>query len=96
MLDKLSQPIQLVDQLVEKQLVDMVLALTKEVVHLEVQTNPQIILDTLKQSIDVLPITGREVTIKLNPQCFTQYCNSLGASWKKSSSIRCRFGTCKC
>jgi flagellar assembly protein FliH len=78
MLDKLSKPIQLVDQLVEKQLVDMVLALTKEVVHLEVQTNPQIILDTLKQSIDVLPITGREVTIKLNPDDTETVLNAFG------------------
>ncbi|GAL14747.1 flagellar assembly protein FliH [Vibrio astriarenae] len=40
---------------VEKQLVDMVLTIAREVVHVEVQTNPQVILDTIKESVDVLP-----------------------------------------
>ncbi|CAH0525176.1 flagellar assembly protein FliH [Vibrio hippocampi] len=65
--NQFAQPLELVNNQVEKQLVDMVLALTKEVVHVEVQTNPQIILDTVKQSLDVLPVTGHAITLKMNP-----------------------------
>ncbi len=53
---------------VEKQLVDMVLTMVKEVVHVEVQTNPQIILDTVKESVESLPISGHANHFKLNPE----------------------------
>lgn len=56
--NQFAQPLDLLNAQVEKQLVDMVLALTKEVVHVEVQTNPQVILDTVKASVEALPIAG--------------------------------------
>lgn len=65
--NQFANPLELMNNQVEKQLVDMVLALTKEVVHVEVQTNPQIILDTIKQSVEALPILGHAITLKLNP-----------------------------
>ncbi|MBY6198812.1 flagellar assembly protein FliH [Vibrio hangzhouensis] len=67
MANQFAQPLELMNSQVEKQLVDMVLALTKEVVHVEVQTNPQVILDTVKQSVEALPILGHAITLKLNP-----------------------------
>lgn len=63
-----SQPLTLMNAQVERQLVDMVLALAKEVVHIEVKTNPQIILDTVKQSVEALPIAGHSICLKLNPE----------------------------
>ncbi|PMH41039.1 flagellar assembly protein FliH [Vibrio sp. 10N.286.49.B3] len=65
--DQFSQPLALMTNQVEKQLVDMVLTLVKEVVHIEAQTNPQIILDTVKESVESLPVTGHAITVKLNP-----------------------------
>ncbi|MGR5296319.1 flagellar assembly protein FliH [Vibrio mediterranei] len=67
MANQFAQPLELMNNQVEKQLVDMVLALAKEVVHVEVQTNPQVILDTVKQSVDALPIVGHAITLKLHP-----------------------------
>ncbi|MFA0441747.1 flagellar assembly protein FliH [Vibrio sp. 10N.286.49.C2] len=67
MANQFSQPLELMNQQVEKQLVDMVLTLVKEVVHVEVQTNPQFILDTVKQSVEVLPIAGHAIILKLHP-----------------------------
>jgi len=66
--NQFAQPLELMNAQVEKQLVDMVLTLTKEVVHVEVQTNPQVILDTVRESVDALPIAGHAITIKLNPE----------------------------
>ncbi|MZI92063.1 flagellar assembly protein FliH [Vibrio sp. CAIM 722] len=65
--NQFAQPLELMNAQVEKQLVDMVLTLTKEVVHVEVKTNPQIILDTIKQSVESLPIAGHAITLKLHP-----------------------------
>ncbi|OEF19778.1 flagellar assembly protein FliH [Aliivibrio logei] len=68
MADKFSEPLALLDSQVEKQLIDMVLALTKEVTHVEVKTNPQIILDTVREAVETLPVTEREIKISLNPE----------------------------
>ncbi|EGA71354.1 flagellar assembly protein H [Vibrio sinaloensis DSM 21326] len=65
--NQFAQPLELMNAQVEKQLVDMVLTLVKEVVHVEVQTNPQVILDTIKQSVESLPISGHSITLKLHP-----------------------------
>ena len=65
--NQFAQPLELMNAQVEKQLVDMVLTLVKEVVHVEVQTNPQFILDTIKQSVETLPIAGHAITLKLHP-----------------------------
>ena len=46
----------------------MVLILVKEVVHVEAQTNPQVILDSLKQSVEALPVSGHAITLKLHPE----------------------------
>ncbi|MFA0412866.1 flagellar assembly protein FliH [Vibrio renipiscarius] len=65
--NQFAQPLELMNAQVEKQLVDMVLTLVKEVVHVEVQTNPQVVLDTIKQSVESLPISGHAITLKLHP-----------------------------
>ncbi|MGD8173334.1 flagellar assembly protein FliH [Vibrio sp. TRT 21S02] len=65
--NQFAQPLELMNAQVEKQLVEMVLTLVKEVVHVEVQTNPQIILDTIKESVESLPISGHAITLKLHP-----------------------------
>ncbi|MCW8333509.1 flagellar assembly protein FliH [Vibrio paucivorans] len=66
--NQFAQPLELMNAQVEKQLVDMVLTLVKEVVHVEAQTNPQVILDTIKQSVEALPISGHAITLKLHPE----------------------------
>ncbi len=66
--DQLAGPLELMNAQVEKQLVEMVLSLTKEVVHIEAQTNPQIILDTIKESVEALPVAGHAITLKLHPE----------------------------
>jgi flagellar assembly protein FliH len=66
--NQFAQPLELMNAQVERQLVDMVLTLVKEVVHVEVQTNSQIILDTVKESVESLPITGHSISLKLNPE----------------------------
>ncbi|CAH8184767.1 MULTISPECIES: flagellar assembly protein FliH [Vibrio] len=66
--NQFAQPLELMNAQVEKQLVDMVLTLVKEVVHVEVQTNPQVILDTVKSSVEALPVSGHAITLKLHPE----------------------------
>lgn len=66
--NQFAQPLELMNAQVEKQLVDMVLTLVKEVVRVEVQMNPQVILDTVKESVEALPIAGHTIHVKLHPE----------------------------
>ncbi|NLS13229.1 flagellar assembly protein FliH [Vibrio sp. SM6] len=66
--DKFAAPLQLMDNEVERQLVDMVLSLVREVVQVEAKTNPQMLLDGVKQCVESLPITGHSITLQLHPQ----------------------------
>ena len=45
----------------------MVLILVKEVVHVEAKINPKVVLDTVKQSVESLPVSGHSITVKLHP-----------------------------
>lgn len=68
MLAKLAFPLQQVDHDVQQQMVELVLQLAKAVIQTEVQTNPQVILTTLREAVNALPMTGRQITIYLNPE----------------------------
>ncbi|GLQ75214.1 flagellar assembly protein FliH [Vibrio penaeicida] len=81
-----AQPLELMNAQVEKQLVDMVLTMVKEVVHVEVQMNPQVILDTVRQSVEALPIAGHAITIKLNPEDLAIVLSSYGEEELKNRS----------
>ena len=65
--NQFAQPLELLNVQVEKQIVDMVLTLVKEVVHVEAKINPKVVLDTVKQSVESLPVSGHSITVKLHP-----------------------------
>jgi flagellar assembly protein FliH len=66
--EQLTQPLELMNAQVEKQLVDMVLHLTKEVIHVEASTNSKLILDTVKESVESLPMAHIDIHFKLHPE----------------------------
>lgn len=67
LIEQLHQPQRDIDQQVEAQLIDLAGQLAKAVVKVELQTNPQIVLNTLKEAIQVLPINATQFEIYLNP-----------------------------
>lgn len=68
LLDQLQQPLQQVDQRVEQSLLDLTVAMAQAVVAVEVKTNPQVILQTLRQAIDALPLKASQIQIRLHPE----------------------------
>ncbi|OAN18611.1 flagellar assembly protein FliH [Photobacterium jeanii] len=67
-IEKLAAPLQQMDVEVESQVVNMVVALAKELIRVEVQTNPQVILQTVREVVSALPIAGRSITLQLHPE----------------------------
>ncbi|WP_087021518.1 flagellar assembly protein FliH [Thaumasiovibrio subtropicus] len=66
--DKLAAPMAQVDEQVEKEMVNLVMQLASELFQVELQTNPQIILKTLREAIASLPIAGRKTSLQLHPE----------------------------
>ncbi|OEE74932.1 flagellar assembly protein FliH [Enterovibrio norvegicus FF-162] len=67
MLEKLAFPLVQIDHHVQQQVVDMVMHLAKAAIQTEVVTNPQMILNTLREAVNALPMAGRQITIYLHP-----------------------------
>jgi flagellar assembly protein FliH len=67
LLDNLTQPLSKVDEAAEKQLVQLSVMLAEAIIYQEVKTAPELILQTLKQSIDALNSEQEKVRIHLNP-----------------------------
>jgi flagellar assembly protein FliH len=68
LIEQLQQPLQQIDQRVEQSLLDLAIAMAQAVVAVEVKTNPQVILQTLRQAIDALPLKANQIQIRLHPQ----------------------------
>ena len=68
LIEQFSQPLELMNNQVEKQLIDMVLLLVKEIVLVEVQTSDEIVLNAIRESVTALPISANPITIRLNPE----------------------------
>ena len=66
--EKLANPLYEVNEQVEKQLVELAVMLSQAVIGVEIQTNPQIILQAVKESVAALPYADSECEISLNPQ----------------------------
>lgn len=67
-MDKFSDPIAKVDSEVEQQLLLLVNGLTKALIRVEVKTNPQVLLNTLREVVATLPIADREIKMHLHPE----------------------------
>ncbi|MGL6147368.1 MAG: flagellar assembly protein FliH [Plesiomonas sp.] len=63
----LHQPLRDIEQQLELQLVDMLVTLTEEVTHCEVIQNPAVLLDTVRQAIEALPIAAEQPLLMLHP-----------------------------
>ncbi|WP_199611217.1 flagellar assembly protein FliH [Flocculibacter collagenilyticus] len=68
LVEAIHKPLRDVDAAVEEQLVNLAVQLAKAVIDVEVQTNEQVILQALRDSISALPANQATIDIKLNPE----------------------------
>ncbi|RVU41328.1 flagellar assembly protein FliH [Rheinheimera riviphila] len=67
LMNQLQQPLQKVDAEVEQSLLHLALQMAQAVIGVEVKTNPQCILNTLREAVDALPYQADKLIIKLHP-----------------------------
>ena len=64
----LARPLQELDHLVEKELMELAAALARQILHRELEHDPGQIINAVQDCLDVLPNSAREVTLHLSPQ----------------------------
>lgn len=67
LVEKLANPLKQLDAEVESQVLHLVTSLTRELIRVEVQTNPQVILNTIREVVATLPIAERKTRLSLHP-----------------------------
>ena len=67
LVSRLHRPLEKLDDSVEYQLIKLTTHLAEQMVRCEVTTNPQVILQALKQAVEALPASEQEIIISLQP-----------------------------
>lgn len=68
LLQRLHYPLEKLDENAEYQLVRLATSLAEQITRSEIKTNPQIILQALKQAVEALPISEQKLIINLHPE----------------------------
>lgn len=68
---QLQAPLQAVNEQVEYELIRVATGLAEELIKTQITLNPGVILQTLKQAIDALPVSEQKITITINPADLT-------------------------
>lgn len=67
LVDQLQKPLDGIDKQVKQHLLQLSLAMAQAVINVEVQTNPQVILQAIAEATAALPLQAGQLVIKLNP-----------------------------
>ncbi|MER2492215.1 flagellar assembly protein FliH [Catenovulum sediminis] len=75
LIQQLDNPLQKMDENVEKELLQLAVALAKAVINTELQTNDSIILQSIKQAVEKLPFNTKQCQIFVNPEDYETVIN---------------------
>jgi len=67
LLRALTEPFDRLDKSVEKQLVELTIAIVKQLFRREIKVNPSHIIGVVREAIQALPIASRSVQVHLHP-----------------------------
>lgn len=68
LLSVLNAPFEALDEEVEQQLVELSLLVAQQFIQHELEHQPDLILSIIRQGIGLLPVTSRNIRIRLNPE----------------------------
>lgn len=68
LLTSLAQPFAELDREVEQQLVDLSLALARQLVRRELRIDPTQVIAIVREAVSVLPVSARDVRVHLHPE----------------------------
>jgi flagellar assembly protein FliH len=68
LLTSLAKPYELLDETVEKGLVDLAITIAKQLFRRELRADPSHVIGVVREAISLLPGSSRDVTVKLHPE----------------------------
>ncbi|MDJ0699970.1 MAG: FliH/SctL family protein [Woeseiaceae bacterium] len=68
LLQALSKPFDRLDEEVEKELVELAIAMTKQLFRREIRINPSHVIGVVREAIRLLPVASRNVHVHLHPE----------------------------
>lgn len=63
----LEHPLQQLDKEVERELLDLVVSVVKQLVRREIKTDPRQIIGVLREALSLLPLSSRNIRVLLHP-----------------------------
>ena len=64
----LDRPLQKLDDQVERELIEMVISMVRQLVRREVRTDPEQIIGVVREALSILPVSSRGIRVVLHPE----------------------------
>ena len=97
-MQQLSTPLEALDETVEESLLELVLAVSRQVIRRELKTDPGQIVATVREALAALPVAQRDVVLKLHPDDAALVRETMGAevdaTWKVQEDPSLTRGGC--
>ncbi|MCB1862849.1 MAG: flagellar assembly protein FliH [Gammaproteobacteria bacterium] len=68
LMNLLERPLQQLDDQVERELIEMVIAMVRQLVRREVRTDPEQIIGVVREALSILPVSSRGIRVVLHPE----------------------------
>ena len=68
LLSSFSEPLRELDNQVEKELLELVIAIVKQLVRREVKSDPNLIIGVVRESLSILPVSSQNVRLLVHPE----------------------------
>ncbi len=68
LLESLSKPFESLDNEVEHELVKLIIAISTQIIRREIKLDPGQIVATIRQAVNVLPLSAQKISLKLHPE----------------------------
>jgi len=85
LVDSLARPLEAAEGELERALLELALALAKQLIRRELKTQPDEIIPVVREALGVLPMAAREVVVHLHPEdaaLVRAAIHSPGSSWR--------------
>lgn len=66
-LETLSKPLEALDDEVEKELVDLAIAIARQLIRREIKLDPGQVVATVREALNIIPLASQKVTLSLHP-----------------------------
>lgn len=100
LMESLSQPFKALDAKVEQELVELAMAIAKQVIRREIKLDPGQVIAAVREAIKVLPLSSQKINLYLHPKdaelvCSVLSLDKLSPAWKIVEDPLITRGGCK-